>query len=85
TEILLCNPRAIAHFCAREMWTFPFHWQFWRHQYVSAIIFPRLFYISCQIGRGLLWSQDETHRGQRKALAPAFSNAGIQKLIPVFW
>ncbi|KAG2109960.1 cytochrome P450 [Suillus discolor] len=69
TENLLCNPRAIAHFCARE----------------TAIIFPRLFYISCRIGRGLLWPQGGTHRRQRKALAPAFSNAGIRKFIPVFY
>lgn len=41
--------------------------------------------LETSIGRGLLWSQGETHRSQRKALAPAFNNAGIRKLIPLFY
>ncbi|KAG1791159.1 cytochrome P450, partial [Suillus plorans] len=60
---------------------------FWSHQYVTIIILPCLFYISCQVGEGLIWSHGETHRRCFSALAltPAFSNAAIRKLTSVFY
>ncbi|KAG2066949.1 cytochrome P450 [Suillus decipiens] len=72
TRIVLCDPRAIAHFYARETWT-----------YVQTPV--SLALLEESIGRGLLWSQGEAHKRQRKALTPAFSNAAIRKLTSVFY
>ncbi|KAG2039489.1 cytochrome P450 [Suillus americanus] len=72
TIIVLCDPRAIAHFYARETWTYV-------QTPLSLVLLERL------IGRGLLWSAGEAHRRQRKALTPAFSNAAIRKLTSVFY
>ncbi|KAG1882704.1 cytochrome P450 [Suillus subluteus] len=72
TRIVLCDPRAIAHFYARETWT-----------YVQTPL--SLAFLETSIGRGLLWSEGENHRRQRKALTPAFSNAAIRKLTSVFY
>ncbi|KAG1750208.1 cytochrome P450 [Suillus lakei] len=72
TRIVLCDPRAIAHFYARDTWT-----------YVQTPF--SLALIESSVGRGLLWSQGEAHRRQRKALTPAFSNAAIRELTSVFY
>ncbi|KAG1780536.1 cytochrome P450 [Suillus placidus] len=72
TRVVLCDPRAIAHFYARETWT-----------YVQTPL--SLILLEASIGRGILWSQGEAHRRQRKALTPAFSNAAIRKLTSVFY
>ncbi|KAG2039490.1 cytochrome P450 [Suillus americanus] len=72
TRIVLCDPRAIGHFYARETWT-----------YVQTPL--SLAFLETSIGKGLLWSQGEAHRRQRKALTPAFSNAAIRKLTSVFY
>ncbi|KIJ12890.1 hypothetical protein PAXINDRAFT_14252 [Paxillus involutus ATCC 200175] len=72
TKIVLTDPRAIAHFYARETWTYVL-------TPLSKALFERGF------GRGLLWSQGESHRRQRKSLTPAFSNAAIRKLAPIFY
>ncbi|KAG1824968.1 cytochrome P450 [Suillus variegatus] len=72
TNIVLCDPKAIAHFYARETWT-----------YVKTP--TTLAFLESSIGKGLLWSHGETHRRQRKALTPAFSNAAIRKLTSVFY
>ncbi|KIK44321.1 hypothetical protein CY34DRAFT_642271 [Suillus luteus UH-Slu-Lm8-n1] len=72
TQIVLYDPRAIAHFYARESWT-----------YVQTPL--ALTLTETVVGRGLLWSQGESHRRQRKALTPAFSNAAIRKLTSVFY
>ncbi|KAG2039491.1 cytochrome P450 [Suillus americanus] len=72
TRIVLCDPRAVAHFYARETWT-----------YVQTPL--SLALLEASMGRGLLWSQGEDHRRQRKALTPAFSNAAIRKLTSVFY
>ncbi|KAG2364261.1 cytochrome P450 [Suillus spraguei] len=71
-KVVLCDPRAIAHFYARETWTYV-------QTPLSAAIREIL------IGRGLSWSEGEAHRRQRKALTPAFSNAAIRKLTSVFY
>ncbi|KAG1727803.1 hypothetical protein EDB19DRAFT_1642776, partial [Suillus lakei] len=49
TRIMLCDSKAIAHFYARETWT-----------YVQTPL--SLALIESAIGRGLLWSQGENHR-----------------------
>ncbi|KAH7890187.1 cytochrome P450 [Phlebopus sp. FC_14] len=71
-KIVLCDPKAIAYYYARETWTYvltPF----------SKQAIERGF------GRGLLWAQGESHRRQRKSLTPAFSNAAIRSLTQVFY
>ncbi|KAF9530906.1 cytochrome P450 [Crepidotus variabilis] len=71
-NIVICDPRANAHFYSKE--TFG---------YVQTKL-ARIF-IENLMGRGLLWSEGESHRRQRKALSPAFSNAAIRRLTPVFY
>ncbi|KAG1837214.1 cytochrome P450 [Suillus subalutaceus] len=70
--VVLCDPRAIAHFYARETWT-----------YVQTPI--SLALLEALIDRGLLSSHGEDHRRQRKALTPGFSNVAIRKLTSVFY
>ncbi|KAG2364259.1 cytochrome P450 [Suillus spraguei] len=72
SRIVLCDPRAIAHFYARDTWTYV-------QMPLTTVIREAL------IGRGLLWAEGEAHRRQRKALTPAFSNAAIRKLTSVFY
>ncbi|KAG2076362.1 cytochrome P450 [Suillus decipiens] len=72
SRIVLCDPRAIAHFYARETWT-----------YLQTPLTAALR--ETTVGRGLLWSEGEAHKRQRKALTPAFSNAAIRKLTSVFY
>ncbi|KAG1742292.1 cytochrome P450 [Suillus paluster] len=72
TRIVLCDPKAIAHFYARETWTYV------RTPLASVLL-------EALIGRGVLWSNGESHRRQRKAITPAFSNAAIRKLTSVFY
>ncbi|KAJ7476856.1 cytochrome P450 [Mycena galericulata] len=71
-RIILCDPRAVNHFFSME-----------RSVYIktqlSRMIISRLF------GRGLLWAEGESHKRQRKALTPAFSNAAIRRLTAVFF
>ncbi|KAG1842981.1 cytochrome P450 [Suillus subalutaceus] len=72
TVVVLSDPRAIAHFFTRDTWT-----------YMQTPL--SLALLETLMGRGLLWSQGEDHRRQRKALTPAFSNAAIRKLTSVFY
>ncbi|KAG2366489.1 cytochrome P450 [Suillus spraguei] len=72
SRIVLCDPRAIAHFYARETWTY-------LQTPLTAALRETI------VGRGLLWSEGEAHKRQRKALTPAFSNAAIRKLTSVFY
>ncbi|KAF8878006.1 cytochrome P450 [Gymnopilus junonius] len=72
SRIIICDPRAIAHFYAKETFA-----------YVQTR-FAKVF-IGNLFGRGLLYAEGESHRRQRKALSPAFSNAAIRKLTHVFY
>ncbi|OAX33612.1 cytochrome P450 [Rhizopogon vinicolor AM-OR11-026] len=72
SAIVLCDPKAIAHFYARDTWTYV-------HTPLALTSLENL------IGRGLLWAQGESHRRQRKSLTPAFSNAAIRRLTSVFY
>ena len=49
--------------------------------------YPLRVYIALRslLGKGVLLAQDEAHALQRKTLGPAFSNASIKSLSPVFW
>ncbi|KAH7906851.1 cytochrome P450, partial [Hygrophoropsis aurantiaca] len=72
TRVILYDPKAIAHFYARETYT-----------YVLSPLSRNM--IETITGRGLLWSQGDSHKRQRKLLTPAFSNAAIRRLTTVFY
>ncbi|KAF8548313.1 cytochrome P450 [Imleria badia] len=70
-RIILYDPKAIAHFHAKQSWTYvrtPFAKKFFEHAF----------------GRGLFWADGESHRRQRKSLTLAFSIAAIRNLTPIF-
>ncbi|KAH8115692.1 cytochrome P450 [Phellopilus nigrolimitatus] len=69
---VLVDAKAIAHYYSKE--TFVYVHSTFAKQAISNII-----------GKGLLWAEGESHRRQRKTLAPAFSNAAIRNLTPVFF
>ncbi|KAJ7775693.1 cytochrome P450 [Mycena maculata] len=69
---ILCDPKAVNHFYSME-----------RSVYVKSKLGRAV--ISNLFGRGLLWAEGESHKRQRKALTPAFSNAAIRRLTAVFY
>jgi len=71
-RIVLCDPRAIAHYYTNSTMT-----------YVKPAATSK--FIEKLFGRGLLWAEGESHKRQRKALTPAFSNAAIRRLTSVFY
>ncbi|KAJ7775694.1 cytochrome P450 [Mycena maculata] len=71
-RIILCDPKAVSHFYSME-----------RSIYVKSKLGRTL--IANLFGRGLLWAEGESHKRQRKALTPAFSNAAIRRLTSVFY
>ncbi|KAF8994355.1 cytochrome P450 [Cyathus striatus] len=71
-KVIICDPKAHAHFYARET-----------YGYVQTKL-ARIF-IQNLFGRGLLWAEGDSHKRQRKALTPAFSNAAIRRLTAVFY
>ncbi|KAG6375256.1 cytochrome P450 [Boletus reticuloceps] len=73
TRIILCDPKAIAHFYAKETTTY--------------ILTPLgKFLTGAVAGRGsLLTTHGDVHKRLRKSLTPAFSVAAIRKLLPIFY
>ncbi|KAJ7165920.1 cytochrome P450 [Mycena filopes] len=71
-EIMLTDPKALTHCYNSE-----------RAVYVKTST-QRLF-IDKIFGRGVLSAEGESHKRQRKALTPAFSNAAIRRLTTVFY
>ncbi|KAF9256570.1 cytochrome P450 [Marasmius fiardii PR-910] len=69
---ILLDPKAVSNFYAKE--TTVYH-----GTPVTKRFFARFF------GKGLLWAEGESHRRQRKALTPAFSNAALRRLTSVFY
>ncbi|KAL5488430.1 hypothetical protein ACEPAI_6548 [Sanghuangporus weigelae] len=69
---VLTDPRAIAHFYSKETYT-----------YVNSDFSKQM--IDNIIGKGLLWAEGDSHRRQRRTLSPAFTNAAIRTLTPVFF
>ncbi|KAJ6579630.1 cytochrome P450 [Mycena vulgaris] len=69
---ILCDPKAVNHFYSMER---------------SVYVKPKLHraVIANLFGRGLLWAEGESHKRQRKALTPAFSNAAIRRLTSIFY
>lgn len=72
TKIVVCDPKAIQHIYSKT--TFGYIYTKSRKKELTAIV-----------GEGILWAEGEHHKRQRKALTPAFSNAAIRKLAPVFF
>ncbi|KAF8162511.1 cytochrome P450 [Mycena galopus ATCC 62051] len=71
-EVVLTDPKSIAHFAARET-----------YGYVGT---PRAKgFQEKLLGRGLFWAEGDSHKRQRRALNPAFSNAAIKNMAPVFF
>ncbi|KAF8125506.1 cytochrome P450 [Boletus edulis] len=71
-RIMLCDPKAIAHFHSKESRT-----------YIQTPFNKESFAI--YYGKGLLWAHGEDHRRQRKSLTPAFSVAAIRQLTTIFY
>ncbi|KAJ6562221.1 cytochrome P450 [Mycena capillaripes] len=71
-KIILCDPKAVNHFYSME-----------RSIYIKSKLGRAI--IGNLFGRGLLWAEGESHKRQRKALTPAFSNAAIRRLTAVFY
>ncbi|THH10066.1 hypothetical protein EW146_g8484 [Bondarzewia mesenterica] len=70
-RIALMDPKAISHFYARDT-----------NEYTQDE-FEKMS-IDMIAGKGLLWADGESHKRQRKLLAPAFSNAAIRQLTSIF-
>ncbi|KIJ28906.1 hypothetical protein M422DRAFT_215237 [Sphaerobolus stellatus SS14] len=71
-RVLLCDPKAAAHFYARETTTY-------RMEAFSKRFVELLF------GKGLLSADGHNHKRQRKALTPGFSNQAIRALTGIFY
>ncbi|GLB33174.1 putative cytochrome p450 [Lyophyllum shimeji] len=71
-EVVLCDPKAIAHFYLKDTYTY-------RQTPVNRFAFEHFF------GRNLLWAEADVHKRQRKVLSSAFSNAAIRIQTPVFF
>ncbi|KAI0751771.1 cytochrome P450 [Daedaleopsis nitida] len=71
-RVVLTDPKAIAHFYSVETWTYV-------QTRLARVAIEGLF------GRGLLWAEGESHKRQRKAISPAFSNVAIKRLTSVFY
>ncbi|KAJ7499895.1 cytochrome P450 [Mycena latifolia] len=71
-RIMLCDPKAVNHFYSME-----------RSVYIKSKLGRAI--VSNLFGHGLLWAEGETHKRQRRALTPAFSNDAIRRLTPIFY
>ncbi|KAH9936872.1 cytochrome P450 [Epithele typhae] len=72
TRVVLTDPKAVAHFYAAETWTYV-------QTKLARVAIEGLF------GRGLLWAEGESHKRQRKAISPAFSNVAIKRMTAIFY
>ncbi|KAJ7464545.1 cytochrome P450 [Mycena latifolia] len=72
SRIILCDPKAVNHFYSME-----------RSIYVKTKVTRDV--ISNLFGQGLVWAEGESHKRQRKALTPAFSNTAIRRLTSIFY
>ncbi|EIW62267.1 cytochrome P450 [Trametes versicolor FP-101664 SS1] len=72
TRVVLTDPKAIAHFYTHETFTYV-------QTKLARVAIENLF------GRGLLWAEGESHKRQRKAISPAFSNIAIRRMTSIFY
>ncbi|KAJ7504772.1 cytochrome P450 [Mycena galericulata] len=70
--VVLTDPKAIAHFSAEET-----------YGYVGTP--PAKRFNEKLLGRGLFWSEGDSHKRQRRELTPAFSNVAIKDMTPIFF
>ena len=73
TEVIsVADEKALKQMTVQDPYNFPY---------------PLRVYISLRsvLGKGVLLAQGENHALQRKILGPAFSNASIKSLSPIFW
>ncbi|KAJ7650922.1 cytochrome P450 [Roridomyces roridus] len=70
--IVLTDPRAIAHFSATETYS-----------YIGTPPFKR--FNRKLLGEGLFTSEGDSHKRQRRALTPAFSNVAVKDMGPIFF
>ncbi|KAJ7872383.1 cytochrome P450, partial [Mycena leptocephala] len=71
-KVVLADPKALTHFSTKET-----------YGYVHSPQAKRD--VERFIGRGLFWAEGDSHKRQRRALNPAFSNASIKNLTPIFF
>ncbi|KAF9259980.1 cytochrome P450 [Marasmius fiardii PR-910] len=71
-KLVVLDPKAITQFYSKETTV-----------YVGTKAGKR--FIANFFGKGLLWAEGESHRRQRRALSPAFSNAALRRLTSVFY
>ncbi|KIM68463.1 hypothetical protein SCLCIDRAFT_1209273 [Scleroderma citrinum Foug A] len=71
-KIVLCDPKAIAHYYAKETWTY-------------VLLPSSRRFMQRNFGNGILAAQGEAHKRQRKSLTPAFSHAAIRNITPIFY
>ncbi|KAI0829191.1 cytochrome P450 [Trametes gibbosa] len=72
SRVVLTDPKAIAHFYSLETFTYV-------QTTLSRVAIENLF------GRGLLWAEGDSHKRQRKAISPAFSNVAIRRMTSIFY
>lgn len=71
-QIVLTDSRALAHYYAKETWV-----------YVQTN--STRSFLQRNFGRGIVWSEGEAHRRQRKLLAPSFSPEATRNLTSIFY
>ncbi|KAJ7128343.1 cytochrome P450 [Mycena epipterygia] len=71
-RLILTDPKAITHYFTKET-----------YGYVQTTQAKR--FLERLIGRGLFWAEGDSHKRQRRQLNPAFSNASIKSLTPIFF
>ncbi|KAJ6598486.1 cytochrome P450 [Mycena vulgaris] len=71
-KVVLTDPKAIIHFYNKET-----------YGYVATPHARR--FLQRLVGRGVLFAEGDSHKRQRRALNPAFSNASIKSLTPIFY
>ncbi|KAI6097025.1 cytochrome P450 [Pisolithus croceorrhizus] len=68
-RIILCDPKAVAYFFSRDT-----------RSYVGTPAHKAA--VARTIGKGLLWAEGESHRRQRRSMAPSFNATAVRKLSP---
>ncbi|KAI5994679.1 cytochrome P450 [Pisolithus albus] len=68
-RIVLCDPKAAAYLLSKDTWS-----------YVGTA--GNKERVARTIGKGLFWSEGESHRRQRRSIAPSFNSTTIRKLTP---
>ncbi|KAJ7705385.1 cytochrome P450 [Mycena rosella] len=71
-NVVFTDPKAIIHYYNKDT-----------YGYVGAP--PSKRHFDRLVGRGLVWAEGNSHKGQRRALNPAFSNTSIKSLTPIFF